>query len=279
MRALEQQTLAQPFTLEGIGIHTGAHTAVNIAPAPADTGRCFRIGAATIPARADYVVDTLRGTTLAAAGAQVRTVEHLLSALHVCGVDNVWIDVDGPEIPILDGSAQPFVEAILAAGIQGQARPAREVTLAKPLEVQEGDSRIVASPAYGFQVEVRTEFTDWPQGSVTLKATVGPETPACYTAEIAPARTFAFAWEVAALQDQGLARGGSLENALIITPPDTFSTPLRLPAEWCAHKLLDVIGDLALADARLNLRLTAVRPGHRINTRFAHALLTQYGQA
>jgi UDP-3-O-[3-hydroxymyristoyl] N-acetylglucosamine deacetylase len=269
---VEQQTLAQAFTLEGVGIHTGAAGRVTVHPAPADTGRLFRSGGREIPARADYVIDTSRCTTLGADGARVSTVEHLLSALHGLGIDNAIIEVVGPEIPILDGSALPWVEAIQAAGVTAQGVPARLFTLAEPCDVAEGASQMQARPGDGLRVEVLTEFSDWPEGRASQTFASGPEGAAAYARQIAPARTFAFRKEVEMLLAAGLAKGGSLDNALIISPPDTFSTPLRLPQEWCAHKLLDVIGDLALADARLNLHLTAIRPGHRLNVRLAGAL-------
>jgi UDP-3-O-[3-hydroxymyristoyl] N-acetylglucosamine deacetylase len=273
---VEQQTLAQAFTLEGVGIHTGAAGRVTAHPAPADTGRVFRSGGRDIPARADHVADTSRCTTLGADGARVSTVEHLLSALHGLGVDNVIIEVVGPEIPILDGSALPWVEAIQAAGVAAQGVPARVFTLAEPCEVAEGASRFQAAPGDGLRVEVVTEFHEWPEGRASQAYASGPEGARRYVDQVAPARTFAFRREVEMLLAAGLAKGGSLDNALIISPPDTFSTPLRLPQEWCAHKLLDVIGDLALVDARLNVHLTAIRPGHRLNVRLAGALLEQH---
>ncbi len=273
-----QQTLAQAFTLEGIGIHTGAQGKIRVLPAEADTGRVFQVGQTTIPARADYVVDTSRCTTLGKDEARVSTVEHLLSALHGCGVDNAVIEVTGPEIPILDGSARPFAEAILAAGVAPQHRPPRVFAAPKRLcEVKSGESRAFALPETraDFRVEVRTEFDAWEEGRATMEATLDAASSSHYLSAIAPARTFAFRQEVDYLIAAGLAKGGSLDNALIITPPDTFSSPLRLPNEWCAHKMLDVIGDLALLDARPQFHLVAIRPGHRLNVLLAQALLAQ----
>ncbi|HZP82859.1 MAG TPA: UDP-3-O-acyl-N-acetylglucosamine deacetylase [Chthonomonadaceae bacterium] len=272
---MEQQTLSRAFTLEGVGVHTGAACRVTVHPAAPDTGRVFQVEGVTLPARADYVVDTARCTTLGKDGAQVRTVEHLLSALHGLSVDNAVIEVNGPEIPILDGSARPFVQAIRAAGIQEQGRPPRALTVSAPLEIEDGASRMTVRPAGAFALEVVTAFDEWPEGRATVRATVGPAQAENYAAEIAPARTFAFRREVERLLAAGLAKGGSLDNALVITPPDTFSSPLRLPVEWCAHKLLDAIGDLALLDARPRFYLSALRPGHRINTLLARRLLEQ----
>jgi len=272
--ALEQQTLAQAFTLAGIGIHTGANGKITVHPADSGFGRVFRIGQIEIAAHVDHVVDTTRSTTLGTAGARVHTVEHLLSALNGLGVDNALIEVEGPEIPILDGSAMPFVEAILSAGIHGQGEPCRVLgyrTDADPLLLSEGSSSFTVEASDTFRIAVTTEFANWPEG----KATVEYEyiVSDSYAAVIAPARTFAFREEVEHLLKSGLAQGGSLDNALIITPPDEFSTPLRLPQEWCAHKLLDVLGDLALVGARLQIAVTALRPGHRTNIALARRLL------
>lgn len=276
---MEQNTLAAPFTLEGVGIHTGAHGKVTVSPAEADTGRVFRVGQTAIPAQAAYVVDTARCTTLGRDGARVSTVEHLLSALHGLSIDNALIEVTGPEIPILDGSALPFVEAIRAAGIRAQGRPPRRLALRGPVELGEGKSRISGQPADDFMVLALTEFDEWPEGKSGRRMWPGPDAAATFAREVAPARTFAFRHEVEALLAAGLAQGGSLENALIIAPPDGFSSPLRLPQEWGAHKLLDLIGDLALLDARLAMEVTALRPGHRLNVRFANELLQQAQQA
>lgn len=270
---MEQQTLARAFTLEGVGLHTGAFGRITAHPAEPDTGRVFRVGKTSFPARADYVTDTTRCTTLGADGVTLSTVEHLLSALYGCGIDNAILEVEGPEIPILDGSALPFVEAIQAAGIVAQSRPPRLLALTETVEWMEGASQIAAIPDSLFQVEITTEFANWSEGRAILCQTVGPSPPEEYASDIAPARTFAFRHEVEQLLAAGLAKGGSLDNALIITPPDSFSTPLRLPQEWCRHKLLDLLGDLALLDARPQMKLTATRPGHRLNTRLAQELL------
>lgn len=274
---MEQQTLRNTIAFEGVGIHTGQRARVTVQPAEADTGRVFRVGHVTIPGRVEYVVDTRRCTTLGKDSVSVSTVEHLLSALHAYGIDNALIEVDGPEIPILDGSALSFAQAFAEVGTMGQGATPRVLALTSPLAWELGGTGVNATPADEFMVEVITEFDDWPEGAACVRAVVEPDTAADYQVSIAPARTFAFRREVEQLLAAGLALGGSLDNALVITPPATFSTPLRLPSEWCAHKLLDVIGDLALLDARLQMNLTITRPGHHANTRFADVLRTQTG--
>lgn len=242
---------------------------------PPDTGRIFRTGDVTFPARADYVVDTVRCTTLGCAGTRVLTVEHLLSALAACGVDNAWIVVSGPEIPILDGSALPFLRAIRSAGVIGQGVATRVIRPAAPREVVGDSGSITVVPAQGLTLDVTTDFVDWPEGCARCCVEIDPKRVDFYEKSVAPARTFAFRQEVDRLLAAGLARGGSVENALIISPPDGYSTPLRLPHEWAAHKALDVLGDLALLDARLESRVTARCPGHRLNTQCARLLLEE----
>ncbi len=270
MQSMPQNTLISSFTLSGIGIHSGTVGRITVHPAEENAGRVFRVGSITIPAGAGYVTDTRRCTTLGNEGATISTVEHLLSALYGMQIDNAVIEVEGTEIPILDGSALPFVEAIQAAGIAMQSAPANVMTLVEEIHIR-GASEMHVFPAETFSMHCDIAFENWAEG--TASAVCEVENPNRYAAEIAPARTFAFRHEVEALLAAGLAKGGSLENALVITPPQTFSSPLRLPQEWAVHKILDIIGDLALANARLCLALNAVKPGHRINTQLARILL------
>ena len=269
---MEQQTVSGPFTVAGVGIHRGVEARVTVRPAPANTGRRFLSNGISIQAQVRYVVDTTRSTTLGSDGVTISTVEHLLSALAGCGIDNCLIDVDGPEIPILDGSALPFVDAINAAGIERQGVPARTISISRTISVSSGGSELRAEPADELYLEVTTEFDEWPAGTATVAVHGADGIPESYAGAIAPARTFAFRREVEMLIAAGLAKGGSLDNALIISPPNEYSTPLRVPSEWCAHKLLDVIGDLALLDARPAMSIHARRPGHRINTALAQSI-------
>ena len=271
-----QQTIAKSFTLAGVGIHSGATGRVTVHPAEADSGRVFRAGGVTIPARADFVVDTTRCTTLGAEGIRVSTVEHLLSALHGFCIDNAIIEVEGPEIPILDGSVLPFAEAIQAAGLVAQDKAPRIIRPEK-IEFTDGRSEYAAAPReFGrLTLSVSAQFDNWPEGNGAIRTEFGKDFSAQYQTEIAPARTFAFQSEVNQLIAAGLAKGGSLDNALIITPPAEFSTPLRLPQEWAVHKMLDLLGDLALVDARIEAFIVAARPGHRANVRLARELLKQ----
>ncbi len=231
-----------------------------------------------IPARADYVIDTSRCTVLGSEGVLVSTVEHLLSALSGCNIDNAIIEVVGSELPILDGSSLPWVEEILNVGVAKQSQEAHFFKIKSKSEIVQGHSICEASPAEEFSIEVTTQFDNWPEGSSTICAVLGVDIDS-YCSHISPARTFAFLQEVQAILDSGLAKGGSLENVLIITPPATYSSPLRVEKEWCAHKILDCIGDLALLNARSCFHMRAIRPGHRINNAMARELLLRSEQA
>jgi UDP-3-O-[3-hydroxymyristoyl] N-acetylglucosamine deacetylase len=270
---MEQRTLRTEFALEGVGIHSGAPARVVVRPAPPNYGRVFVREGIEIPALAANVVDTARCTTLGAGGERVRTVEHLLSALYALDVDNARIEIDGPEVPAMDGSALPFMEAIERAGIVGQDCEARVLTVCEKIPVDMGTAMLRAEPAGELAIDVTTRFEDWREGEAQVLATVGAHQAEGYRTRIAPARTFAFRQEVEVLIAAGLAQGGSLDNALIITPPSEFSTPLRVPQEWCAHKALDLIGDLSLVGARLRARITAQGAGHRANVLLARELV------
>lgn len=269
----KQTTLRRSFTVSGTGMHTGRQGEVTVGPAPPDTGIVFLCGAQRIPARASFVVSTRRCTCLGAGDTQVHTVEHVTSALAGLQVDNAEIGVIGPEIPILDGSGLPWVEHILAAGIEDLAANRRYLRLSETVALRDAGSWLVAVPADNFSITCVTHF-DHP----LLGTTVGAfgDDPEQYASQIAPSRTFGFIHEVEALQKAGLVQGGSLDNALVIYE-DRFSTPLRVPDEWMRHKALDLVGDLSLAGGPVRAAITAILPGHRINANFA-ALIAAKGQ-
>jgi UDP-3-O-[3-hydroxymyristoyl] N-acetylglucosamine deacetylase len=265
-----QTTLRAPASRSGVGMHQGEQAEVTIRPAPAGHGIQFARGTARFPAAAELVVNTRRATCLGFGEARVDTVEHILSALNGLQVDNALIEVDGPEIPILDGSARPWVEALLEAGVEETDAEIRPLRLQRPIALREGDSWLTATPGDRFILTCVTHF-DHPL--LGTQAATFEENPKTYAAEVAPARTFGFAAEVEALRAAGLALGGSLDNALVIYE-DRFSDALRVPDECLRHKALDLFGDLALAGGRLCASVTAILPGHLANTRFA-ALLAE----
>jgi UDP-3-O-[3-hydroxymyristoyl] N-acetylglucosamine deacetylase len=266
----KQTTLRRPFTVRGAGMHTGRHAEVTVRPSPADSGIVFLCGARRIPARASFVVSTRRCTCLGEGDAQLHTIEHVTSALAGLGVDNAEITVDGPEVPILDGSGLPWVEEIRAAGIETLDKGVQPIVPRETVALRDGDSWLVAAPAERFSLTCVTHF-DHPLLGTTA-GTFGDD-PEEFAREIAPSRTFGFIHEVEALRAAGLAQGGSVDNALVIYE-DRFSSPLRVPDEWLRHKALDLYGDLSLAGGPIQAAITAVMPGHRINTRFA-ALLAE----
>lgn len=265
-----QATLRETLRFEGIGLHTGAAAAVEVRPAGPDEGIAFVLGSTRVPATADYVVDTSRATVLGLEGATVSTTEHLLSALFAMGVTNAEIVVNGPEIPARDGSSAEFVEAIARCGLERQERARATVEIETPVYMRAGDRMIAAFPSPEFRVRFAAHFPT-PIGSEYLDVTIDPQR---YQSEIAGARTFAYLHEIEALWARGLGRGGSLENALVFTP-DGPMQPLRWPDEAVRHKVLDLVGDLALVGAWPRCDIVAIKSGHELHALLARALRTQ----
>jgi UDP-3-O-[3-hydroxymyristoyl] N-acetylglucosamine deacetylase len=262
-----QATLSAPFRFEGVGLHTGASASVEVHPAPLDSGITFVLGAVRFPATAEYVVDTSRATVLGRGGATVSTTEHLLSALFAMGVSNAEIVVDGPEIPVRDGSAAAFVAAIESAGVLSQNAPRATISLERPLSIQDGDRMVVVLPSDEFRVRFVADFP----APVGTQYYYGPVEPAAYALEIAAARTFGYLHEVEALRARGLALGGSLENAIVFAP-DGPMQPLRWPNEVVRHKVLDLIGDFALLGAWPLCEVVAIKSGHALHAQATREL-------
>ena len=273
---MNQHTLRQPCHFCGTGLHTGCDVSMHLLPAPAGTGIVFErtdLGGAQIPALAAFVGSTQRSTCLSCEGAEVHTVEHLLSACAGLGIDNLRVQLDGPEVPILDGSAARYAAAFREAGLEEQNAPRREIVLREPFEFTAGESLIRFEPADRYTLSVEIDFRSQVIGVQAAAYTEGDD----YAAQIAPCRTFCFLQEVEFLRRNNLIKGGSLDNALVIDEPRGYlnDTPLHFPNECARHKLLDLLGDLALAGARLRARVTAVKPGHSVNTAALRALLTR----
>lgn len=272
-----QATIAREISLEGVGLHTGNPSRLTFRPAPPNTGiRFFRVdlpGAPMIPARLGFVVTTVRGTNLGLHEAKVHTVEHVLSAATGAGVDNLDILVSANEPPAMDGSALPFYRALLEAGLRPYPDfPKRHLGIPDEVVYEDGGTRYRATPCDALELHVTLIHEHPLVPRLELRARVDREG---YAAEIAPARTFCFDHEVAYLKSQGLAQGGSLDNAVVIGK-DRFHTNkegLRFPDEFVRHKALDLIGDLALVGRPLlRLRIEAVRCGHAHNIAFARKL-------
>lgn len=268
-----QMTLAKSVRLSGKGLHSGRDTVVDIHPAPENTGIVFRHGLNTVSGLASNVVDTSRGTTIGFNGFKVLTVEHLMAALRGSGVDNAYVEVVGGETPALDGSARAYVKAIKEAGLVEQEAERRVISLTEPICVRRKDSFILAVPSDRMSITYVIDY-DHPMIGSSCSHYVFSE--ANFAREIAPARTFVLYEEVADLLDRELAQGGSLDNAIVIWR-DRMSSRLRFKDELVRHKVMDIVGDIALAGGLLNAEILAVRSGHALNVEFAKEVLRSIG--
>lgn len=239
----------------------------------------FALGGARIPALAPYAVELPRRTALEAEGVRVSTTEHLLAALMWCGIGSALVEVDGPEIPIMDGSAAPFVQGLYAAGLQPVPGVWDPVVVTQPVWASEGGAMVAAVPNTNgagrdgsLEVLFSPNSTHPVLGGQTECLAV---TRGAFAVEIAPARTWCLQAEVDSLLASGLAKGGSLDNALVVGE-DGYSSPLRVPREPVKHKILDLLGDLALLGSGLVARVIAVGSGHRLNIRLVRALYNAY---
>ncbi|MEI6494405.1 MAG: UDP-3-O-acyl-N-acetylglucosamine deacetylase, partial [Verrucomicrobiota bacterium] len=275
----KQRTLAAPATLTGQALHTGEDVTITILPAPAGHG--FKFQRVDLPdepvveAAAAHVKTVERATTLVQGMVKIHTVEHVISALTGLGVDNALIQMNANEPPIGDGSASAFVAIILKAGTVEQDAARSYLEIREPLTIESGESVLVILPDTKFRISC-TQVG--PQGRFTqfLSAEITPE---FYEKEIAPARTFVFYEDVKQLMDKGLIKGGSLENAIVARGDSVLSKePLRFPDEFVRHKILDIIGDLALAGRRIRGHVVALKPGHGINTEAAKRLAARHAE-
>lgn len=268
-----QRTVAKRVSCTGVGLHSGRPATLTLAPAPADAGISFvRMDLGIeIPARNDHVTDTTLSTNLARGAARVHTVEHVLAALHGMAIDNCRIEVDGPEIPILDGSAAPFVCLVHEAGVQVQRAGKRWLVVEQSIEIRDGDRLARLEPAEAFSVEFTADFDHPLITNQSFRATICDRT---FEREVARARTFCFRKDIDRMQAAGLAKGGSLANAIVV---DEFSIlnpeGLRFPDEFARHKVLDAVGDLALFGLPVLGALSAVKSGHAMNQALVRKVL------
>jgi len=274
-----QHTVRAPALFSGVGVHTGAYTRVAVRPAPADAGIVFVRTDITdkdnlVPVTGEAVCKTQLGTVIGnGAGVTVATIEHLMSALVMLGLDNAVIELDGPEMPIMDGSAEPFVRLLDRAGKRAQPAARRFIQILEPVEVIDGDKRAALTPAHRFEVAFAIEF---PSAVIGRQAIDLPMDEFAFRHDIADCRTFGFLHEVEALRALGLARGGSLENAVVIEG-DRILNPegLRRPDEFVRHKALDAIGDLYVLGAPILGRFEGELAGHGLNNRLVRALMAR----
>lgn len=268
-----QTTILRSSTAEGVGLHTGVFGHICLTPAPADTGIVFRridLDNFPIEAQGHNVARVSYATSLMKQGVLLSTTEHLLAAIYSCGIDNVFIDIDSIEIPILDGSAEPFMQMLEHSGIRKLRRKRRYLKVLQPLEVVEGDRRIGIYPADEFHVRCYVDFPHPLVGQQEVEMVVNPVT---FRHLLARARTFCFERDIEPLRSMGLIRGGSLENAIVLTNDGVMNGPLRFPDEFGRHKALDLIGDLALAGLPLLARVEAHKAGHALHTQLVSRLL------
>lgn len=272
-----QHTLKFPVTFSGVGLHTGETANLRLLPAPSGAGVCFRrvdlSPPVEIPARSPYVAETTLATVLGRDGVQVSTVEHCLAALAALGVDNCTVEVDGPELPILDGSAAAYTEAILRAGLRRQRGVRRVLRVEKPIRVESGEKFCILRPADTFRVTYTIDFEGRFPGAQHYYLDVGART---FAQELSAARTFGFLAEVTYLRSVGKARGGSLENAVVLDDGKVLNPEgLRMPDEMVRHKILDAVGDLALAGMPIQGHLIVHKGGHALHDALVKALLAR----
>lgn len=269
-----QTTLAEPITLQGVGVHSGANATLTVSPAAADHGIVFSrsdaVERVAVPARYHLVTDTSLCTVLGVQpGPGVSTIEHLMAALHGLGVDNAFVELDGPEMPIMDGSALLFAEAIVAAGLTAQNRVRRVIRVLEPVSIEIGHAKAELVPHDRFAIEATVDFEDAVIGRRSFRY---DEIETDFMREIAPARTFGFLRDVEAIRAAGLAKGAGFENTVVVGDEGVVNPDgLRFDDEFARHKVLDAIGDLALAGYSIQGLYRAERPGHRLN----HAILEE----
>jgi len=271
-----QQTLKAPIGCVGVGLHSGQRVSLTFRPAPVDHGIVFRrtdLGV-DIPARFDRVVDTRLSTVLSQGDARIGTVEHVMAALAGCGIDNALVEVDGPEPPILDGSSAQFVFLLDCAGTAAQDAPRSVIEVRRPVRVTDGDAFAELRPGVaGLDMALSIDFAAPAIGRQALSLRL---TSMAFRHELARARTFALLEEIDSLRAAGLAQGGSLQNAVVVDQARVLNPAgLLVPDEFVRHKLLDAVGDLALAGAPLRGRFIAHRSGHTLNNRLLRALFAE----
>ena len=269
-----QRTVAKRVTCTGVGLHSGKPASLTLAPAAPGAGITFvRMDLGIeIPARNEHVQDTMLSTTIGVGQARVATVEHVLAALNGMGIDNCRVEVEGPEIPILDGSAAPFVALVQEAGVKLQKAARRYLVVEKAVEVKDGDKLARLEPSDAFTVDFRADFNHPLITNQPLRIAV---TERSFEREISRARTFCFRRDIERMQAAGLAKGGSLENAIVVDEYAIMNPEgLRFPDEFVRHKLLDALGDVALLGKPVIGAMTAYKTGHALNQRLVAKVLS-----
>jgi UDP-3-O-[3-hydroxymyristoyl] N-acetylglucosamine deacetylase len=269
-----QNTIKNEILVSGLGLHTGRVINIKLMPAPRDNGVVFirtDKGNVKIKANVCFVSDTSFATTLASEGVKVGTVEHLLAALAGLHIDNVFVEIDGPEVPIMDGSSLPFISKILEAGIAKQAKTVNFLRILEPIAVTEGPCQIAVTPYEGTRITYRVFYTHPAFGEQKMGIDI---TTMNFINELAPARTFGFLRDVEMLKSKGLARGGSLENAIVLGDKEVINGgELRFKDEFVRHKILDAVGDISLIGLPIYGHIIANKSGHTLHVKLLRKIL------
>ncbi len=270
-----EKTTRRPVSLEGVGLHHGVRASIRICPAPPGTGIVFQrtdLDDFEIPATWEHVARVSYATSLMREGVLLSTTEHLLSMFFAMAIDNVRVEIDNLEVPIADGSSKPFVDLLAEAGLEQQPRERTYLKIVRRVEVAEGVKRVVITPAESFSVRCLTDFGHSLAGVQELELQITPE---AYSAEIAAARTFGFERDLEQLRDMGLIRGATLENAICFGEDEALNPGgLRFPDECCRHKVLDLIGDLALLGRPLIGAVVAEHAGHAMHAALVKRIMS-----
>jgi UDP-3-O-[3-hydroxymyristoyl] N-acetylglucosamine deacetylase len=272
---MRQQTIRKTVVLEGIGLHSGKPARITLSPAPPDSGIVFRHGSEgpQIPAAPESVIDSHYATTIGVNGCRIQTVEHLMAAAAGLGIDNLAVEVDGVEVPAVDGSAKPFVALLLAAGRAPQSARRRPIDIPHPIRVGTGARWIYIEPSSTFRISYTLDNDHPAIGTQVLSCTPTEES---FVEEYAPARTYGFLEDLGAMRKHGLALGGSLDNAIVVGKRGTLNG-LRYRDEFVRHKILDLIGDLALLGRPMHGHVVARNAGHALNYELVVAIQRALG--
>lgn len=270
---LYRQTLRSEVVLDGIGLHSGKPVRMRLLPAEAEQGIVFvraDAGGERIPATLDYVGPSFYATVLEKGDLKVSTIEHLMAALYALQIDDLDVELDAAEAPILDGSSRPFIEAIEKVGLQELSVERQYITLVRPLIVSHDEKRIAAYPAREYRVTYAIDFDHPLLGYQELSVSLWK--PGAFAQKLAPARTFTFEADVETLRRAGLALGGSLDNALVLSDNRLLNPDLRFPDEFVRHKILDLTGDLSLLGRPLRAHVVAYRAGHDLHAQLVRKI-------
>ena len=271
---MNQTTLSKTISVSGVGLHTGVGVNMTLRPAPENTGYIFvrtDLDNFEVPASVEYISHCSYATTLMRRGVVLSTCEHLLSALRGSGVDNCFIELDNIEVPIMDGSSEDFIELIASAGLAEQKSPQHTLRILEKVEYEQGDRRMSIEPAADYEIDC---LIDFPHPFIQRQSFHFVFRKGSFGREIASARTFGFTHEIEMLRKANLALGGSLDNAIVLTPDGMLNeTPLRFDDEFVRHKILDIIGDFALLGMPIEGKITAKKSGHSVHASLMSKLL------